>query len=118
MQEHSTLEEMETAAVLYVLVHMLHHMPHLICHISYATSYDASHATGMKGAFATRMAGSGDLYARNNRRPSHSINFVIAHDGFSLADLVSYNSKHNQVCECHMITATSRCYLGFAVGHA
>lgn len=52
---------------------------------------------GMKGGFATRMAGSSDLYARNNRKPCHSINFVTAHDGFSLHDLVSYNSKHNEV---------------------
>jgi isoamylase len=51
----------------------------------------------MKGGFATRMAGSSDLYARNNRKPCHSINFVTAHDGFSLHDLVSYNSKHNEV---------------------
>lgn len=51
----------------------------------------------MKGGFATRMAGSSDLYARNNRKPCHSINFVTAHDGFSLHDLVSYNNKHNEV---------------------
>ena len=51
----------------------------------------------MKGGFATRMAGSSDLYARNNRKPCHSINFVTAHDGFSLHDLVSYNVKHNDV---------------------
>jgi isoamylase len=51
----------------------------------------------MKGGFATRMAGSSDLYARNNRKPYHSINFVTAHDGFSLHDLVSYNVKHNDV---------------------
>lgn len=42
----------------------------------------------MKRAFATRIAGSADLYNTNNRRPYHSINFVIAHDGFSLYDLV------------------------------
>jgi pullulanase/glycogen debranching enzyme len=46
------------------------------------------------------MAGSSDLYARNNRKPCHSINFVTAHDGFSLHDLVSYNSKHNEVRGC------------------
>jgi len=51
---------------------------------------------GMKGAFATRIAGSADLYAKNARKPYHSINFIIAHDGFSLYDLVAYNSKHNQ----------------------
>lgn len=58
---------------------------------------------GMKSGFATRMAGSSDLYARNARKPCHSINFVTAHDGFSLHDLVSYNSKHNEVrsaCVC------------------
>ncbi|GAX83904.1 hypothetical protein CEUSTIGMA_g11328.t1 [Chlamydomonas eustigma] len=50
---------------------------------------------GMKGAFATRLSGSADLYQTNQRRPYHSVNFVIAHDGFSLYDLVSYNGKHN-----------------------
>lgn len=50
---------------------------------------------GMKGAFATRIAGSADLYKVNQRRPYHSINFIIAHDGFSLYDLVAYNNKHN-----------------------
>ncbi|KAG5543923.1 hypothetical protein RHGRI_016622 [Rhododendron griersonianum] len=50
---------------------------------------------GMKGSFATRVAGSADLYKVNKRKPYHSINFVIAHDGFTLYDLVSYNSKHN-----------------------
>jgi isoamylase len=51
---------------------------------------------GMKSAFATRIAGSADLYHYNNRKPFHSINFVIAHDGFTLNDLVSYNLKHNE----------------------
>lgn len=50
---------------------------------------------GMKGSFATRVSGSSDLYQRNARKPYHSINFVIAHDGFTLYDLVAYNSKHN-----------------------
>lgn len=49
----------------------------------------------MKGNFATRVAGSSDLFRVNKRRPYHSINFVIAHDGFTLYDLVSYNFKHN-----------------------
>lgn len=49
---------------------------------------------GMIGEFATRMCGSQDLYGKG-RRPFHSINFVTAHDGFSLRDLVSYNGKHN-----------------------
>ncbi|KAH0460240.1 hypothetical protein IEQ34_010903 [Dendrobium chrysotoxum] len=51
--------------------------------------------TGMKGSFATRVSGSADLYKVNQRKPYHSVNFVIAHDGFTLYDLVSYNSKHN-----------------------
>lgn len=50
---------------------------------------------GMKGTFATRVSGSSDLYQVNKRKPCHSINFVIAHDGFTLYDLVSYNFKHN-----------------------
>jgi glycogen operon protein len=45
---------------------------------------------------ATRIAGSSDLYGHNGRRPYASINFVTAHDGFTLHDLVSYNDKHNQ----------------------
>ncbi|PPR81735.1 hypothetical protein GOBAR_AA38980 [Gossypium barbadense] len=51
---------------------------------------------GMKGAFATRVSGSADLYRKNKRKPYHSVNFVIAHDGFTLRDLVSYNFKHNE----------------------
>lgn len=51
---------------------------------------------GMKKQFATRIAGSADLYQKNNRKPFHSINFVIAHDGFTLHDLVSYNEKNNR----------------------
>ena len=45
--------------------------------------------------FATRLTGSSDLYAWSGRRPSASINFITAHDGFTLADLVSYDHKHN-----------------------
>jgi glycogen operon protein len=45
---------------------------------------------------ATRLAGSADLYAHNGRRPYASINFVTAHDGFTLHDLVSYEQKHNE----------------------
>ncbi|NEN05890.1 glycogen debranching protein GlgX [Diaminobutyricibacter tongyongensis] len=48
------------------------------------------------GEFASRLTGSADLYEDDGRRPSASINFVTAHDGFTLADLVSYNSKHNE----------------------
>jgi isoamylase len=45
--------------------------------------------------FVTRFTGSADLYASDGRRPFASINFVTAHDGFTLRDLVSYNEKHN-----------------------
>jgi len=48
------------------------------------------------GEFASRLTGSSDLYAHSGRRPVASINFVTAHDGFTLADLVSYNEKHNE----------------------
>ena len=48
------------------------------------------------GEFASRLTGSSDLYAHNGRRPAASINFVTAHDGFTLRDLVSYNEKHNE----------------------
>ena len=47
------------------------------------------------GEFAARIAGSADLYEHSGRRPFASINFVTAHDGFTLRDLVSYNDKHN-----------------------
>ena len=47
-------------------------------------------------AFASRFTGSSDLYESDGRHPSASINFVTAHDGFTLADLVSYNEKHNE----------------------
>ncbi|MCC3335971.1 glycogen debranching protein GlgX [Mycolicibacterium smegmatis] len=46
--------------------------------------------------FASRITGSADLYEQTGRRPFASINFVIAHDGFTLRDLVSYNEKHNE----------------------
>jgi isoamylase len=46
--------------------------------------------------FASRLAGSSDLYEHSSRRPVASVNFVTCHDGFTLHDLVSYNSKHNQ----------------------
>ena len=45
---------------------------------------------------ATRLAGSSDLYEQSGRRPYASINFITAHDGFTLADLVSYEAKHNE----------------------
>ena len=47
------------------------------------------------GEFASRFTGSADLYEQDGRRPVASINFVTAHDGFTIADLVSYNEKHN-----------------------
>jgi isoamylase len=55
---------------------------------------------GSVGEFATRLAGSSDLYAHNGRRPHASLNFITAHDGFTLRDLVSYDHKHNEAnCE-------------------
>ena len=48
------------------------------------------------GEFASRLTGSSDLYERSGRAPVASINFVTAHDGFTLRDLVSYNDKHNE----------------------
>ncbi|HEX5512508.1 MAG TPA: glycogen debranching protein GlgX, partial [Actinomycetales bacterium] len=48
------------------------------------------------GEFASRITGSSDLYQDDGRRPIASINFVTAHDGFTLRDLVSYNEKHNE----------------------
>jgi len=51
--------------------------------------------THMVGEVASRLTGSADLFQRQGRRPWSSINFVTAHDGFTLNDLVSYNQKHN-----------------------
>ncbi len=51
---------------------------------------------GTIGEFAARLTGSADLYEHSARRPVASINFVTAHDGFTLRDLVSYNEKHNE----------------------
>jgi glycogen operon protein len=53
-------------------------------------------APGTLGEFASRLAGSADLYESSGRRPVASVNFVTAHDGFTLRDLVSYNDKHNE----------------------
>ena len=50
---------------------------------------------GQVAALATRLAGSSDLYAAGGRSPTASVNFLTAHDGFTLADLVSYRCKHN-----------------------
>ncbi len=52
---------------------------------------------GMVSALATRLVGSPDLYQTSRREPYHSINFVTCHDGFTLADLVSYDHKHNEM---------------------
>lgn len=46
--------------------------------------------------FASRLMGSSDLYQMNGRRPVASVNFITAHDGFTMNDLVSYNNKHNE----------------------
>ena len=51
---------------------------------------------GMAGALATRLAGSSDLFAKGHRGPNASINYIAAHDGFPLADLVTYAGKHNE----------------------
>ena len=51
---------------------------------------------GLTSEFATRLAGSSDLYQDDGRRPSASINFITCHDGFTLHDLVSFNHKHNE----------------------
>jgi glycogen operon protein len=51
---------------------------------------------GTVSELATRLSGSNDLYAHSGRKPYASINFVTAHDGFTLNDLVSYNEKHNE----------------------
>jgi glycogen operon protein len=50
---------------------------------------------GFAGKLAVRLAGSADLFQHSGRSPAHSINFVTCHDGFTLADLVAYNRKHN-----------------------
>ncbi|PSS36372.1 Isoamylase like [Actinidia chinensis var. chinensis] len=52
---------------------------------------------GFAGAFAECLCGSPNLYQEGGRKPWNSINFVCAHDGFTLADLVTYNNKHNLV---------------------
>ena len=54
-----------------------------------------SHDIGL-GEFATRFCGSSDLYAREHRRPTASVNLITVHDGFTLRDLVSYDGKHNE----------------------
>ncbi|MCW1912963.1 glycogen debranching protein GlgX [Luteolibacter sp. GHJ8] len=56
--------------------------------------WKGEHATGAD--LATRLSGSADLYETTGRKPSASINFVTAHDGFTMRDLVSYENKHNE----------------------
>ena len=51
---------------------------------------------GKAAEMASRLAASGDLFNKRGRKPWASINFVTAHDGFTLNDLVSYNDKHNE----------------------
>jgi glycogen operon protein len=51
---------------------------------------------GLMADFARRFTGSSDLYEASGRKPHASINFITAHDGFTLGDLVSYNEKHNE----------------------
>jgi glycogen operon protein len=51
---------------------------------------------GLMGELAFRLSGSSDIFERNGRGPGASVNFITAHDGFTLHDLVSYNEKHNQ----------------------
>ncbi len=53
------------------------------------------HTSGIR-TVATRLAGSSDLYADDGRSPYASVNFVTAHDGFTVRDLVTYDSKHNE----------------------
>jgi len=51
---------------------------------------------GMVGAFASRIAGSADIYTKSGKGPEASINYLTCHDGFTLNDLVSYRDKHNE----------------------
>ncbi len=51
---------------------------------------------GMRGALAARLQGSAEMFDHHKRRPWASVNFITAHDGFTLRDLVSYNDKHNE----------------------
>jgi isoamylase len=60
------------------------------------TMRDFWRAAASVGEFASRLAGSADLYESDGREPFASINFITAHDGFTLRDLVSYNEKHNE----------------------
>src|SRR5689334_23610668 len=61
--------------------------------------------------FAYRFTGSSDLYADDGRHPVASVNFITCHDGFTLADLVSYNDKHNERSEEHTSELQSQFHL-------
>ncbi|TJV10921.1 MAG: glycogen debranching enzyme GlgX, partial [Mesorhizobium sp.] len=52
--------------------------------------------SGMVGALATRVAGSSDVFAKPGQQTSRSVNFIAAHDGMTLADIVAYEHKHNE----------------------
>src|SRR6202041_1210719 len=60
------------------------------------TMRDFWRASASVGDFASRLSGSSDLYESDGREPFASINFITAHDGFTLRDLVTYNEKHNE----------------------
>jgi isoamylase len=60
-----------------------------------ARRYWLQRAAGTRGVFASRVAGSSDLFSASARPPTASVNFVTSHDGFTLSDLVSYLRKHN-----------------------
>jgi isoamylase len=62
---------------------------------------------GKIGEFAERFAGSSDLFRHNGRKPTATINFVTAHDGFTLHDVVSYNERHNEANLEHNADGTS-----------
>ena len=66
----------------------------------------ASRPVGI-GEFATRLAGSSDLYGTTGRRPTASVNLITVHDGFTVRDLVSYNDKHNEANGEHNTDGTS-----------
>ena len=60
------------------------------------TVRDTWRSIGSLSELGARLTGSADRFAHNGRRPYHSVNFITAHDGFTLHDLVSYNGKHNE----------------------
>jgi len=62
---------------------------------------------GKIGELAERLAGSSDLFRHNARKPTASVNFITAHDGFTLRDLVSYNERHNEANLEHNADGTS-----------